>query len=296
MASMQWGIHLPQYGRAAGPQMITEAARQAEDLGFGGVWVSDHVAVPVNAPYPPPFIFDPIVTLTWAAAATNHVDLGTSVLVLPLRPVAALAKELASLDRLSGGRLIVGAASGWLEAEFAALGAPFARRGKATDESIAGLRACWGERVVEFVGAGAEIRNMRLEPKPAHRIPIWVGGTSPAAIKRATALGDGWHGIGLSPDAIREKVAAVRAVRPDPEFTISLRLTWDGLSSDLDDCRRQIDGYLAAGVQQVVIAPSQTTREGWLKSVERLAAALGVGQAGNPRISPSAPADPLPQQ
>src|SRR5206468_3385054 len=141
-----FGIHLPQYGRAAGADGITRAAKQAEELGFADVWVSDHLAVPSGAPYPPPFLFEPLITLTWAAAATQRVRLGTSVIVLPYRHPLHLAKELASLDVLAGGRLLLGAAAGWLEAEFDALGVPFAERGARTDEAIDALRACWEQR------------------------------------------------------------------------------------------------------------------------------------------------------
>ena len=128
---MRFGIHLPQYGRAADADGITRAALQAEDLGFADVWVSDHLAIPAAAPYPPAFLYEPLITLTWAAAATQRIGLGTSVLVLPYRNPVHLAKELASLDRLSDGRLVVGAAAGWLEGEFDALGVPFAERGRA---------------------------------------------------------------------------------------------------------------------------------------------------------------------
>ena len=116
---MQFGIHLPQSGPAAGASAIQTVARHAEDLGFSDVWVSDHVALPKDAPYPPSsYILEPLIALTWAAAATERVRLGTTVLVLPLRPPVLLAKMLGSLDILSGGRVLVGGASGWLAQEF----------------------------------------------------------------------------------------------------------------------------------------------------------------------------------
>src|ERR1041384_3805850 len=102
---VRFGVHLPQYGRAAGGDAIARAARQAEELGFADVWVSDHLAVPTDAPYPPAFLFEPVVSLTWAAAATSSIQLATSVLVLPYRHPLHLAKELASLDALAGGRV-----------------------------------------------------------------------------------------------------------------------------------------------------------------------------------------------
>src|SRR4030081_1635965 len=148
---MELGIHLPHIGRKAGPENIKRAAMQAEELGLADVWVSEHIIVPKDAPYPPSANFwDPVLTLTWAAAATKRVRLGTSVLVLPLRRPLPLAKELATLQNLSNGRLILGAGVGWMEAEFAALGAPFRERGRRMDEGIAMMRAVWGQDPVSF--------------------------------------------------------------------------------------------------------------------------------------------------
>ena len=124
---MRLGVHLPQFGRAAGPDAIARAAVQAEELGFDDVWVSDHLVVPDGMTYPPAFLFEPVITLTWAAAATRRVGLGTSVLILPYRHPVHLAKELASLDQLSGGRVVMGAGAGWLAGEFEALGRPGGR-------------------------------------------------------------------------------------------------------------------------------------------------------------------------
>src|SRR5687767_8390377 len=126
---MRVGIHLPQYGRVASAQAITTAARRAEELGFADVWVSDHVVHPAEQDYPSPFLFDPIVALTWAAAVTDRIGLGTSVLVLPSHVPLELANQLASLDNLSGGRLTVAGGVGWSEREFEALGHGFADRG-----------------------------------------------------------------------------------------------------------------------------------------------------------------------
>src|SRR3954469_102432 len=173
---MQVGIHLPQFGRASGPEAITRAAQAAETLGFADVWVSDHVAIPAAQDYPSPYLFDPLLTLGWAAAATEHVGLGTSVLVVPQHNPLALANSLASLDALSGGRLTVGAGVGWSEAEFAALGQSFADRGARMDEVLDVLRACWGPDPVDFHGEFVQLEAMKVQPKPAHDIPIWVGG------------------------------------------------------------------------------------------------------------------------
>ena len=213
---MQVGIHLPQFGRAASPEAITRAAQAAEALGFADVWVSDHIAIPAAQDYPSPYLYDPLLTLAWAAAATDQVGLGTSVLVVPQHTALALANSLASLDALSGGRLTVGAGVGWSAAEFAALGQSFTDRGKRFDEMIDVLRACWGTDPVDFDGEYVQLDAMKVQPKPAHAIPIWIGGSSEPAYVRAVTRGDGFHAIGLDPAGATTVVARLRRERPDP--------------------------------------------------------------------------------
>ena len=140
---MQLGIHLPHAGEQATPALIRRHAIRAEALGFADVWVSEHIIVPRREFPRSPLFYDPVVTLSYVAAVTERVRLGTTVLVLPMRHPLPLAKELASLHNLSGGRLILGAGVGWLEPEFAALGVPFRERGRRMDEGIAMMRAVW---------------------------------------------------------------------------------------------------------------------------------------------------------
>src|SRR3974377_799750 len=228
---MRVGIHLPHIGRKAGPEAIRRAAIQAEELGFADAWTSEHLIIPKDAPYPPSSSFYyPGLTLTWAAAYTNRIGLGTSVLVLPMRHPLPLAKELATLQNFSEGRLILGAGVGWLEAEFAALGAPFHERGRRTDEGIAMMRAVWTQDPVTFRSKyiPAEITDMTMTPLPVRPIPIWFGARSEAAYKRTVRIGDGWHGSQLTPDAAAPIVKRLRAERPEPELTISMPLHWNG--------------------------------------------------------------------
>ena len=149
---MRFGIHLPQYGRAAGADAITRAARLAEEVGFDDVWVSDHVVQPAAQDYPSPYLYDPFLTLTWAAAATTTVGLGTSVLVVPQYDPLWLANATASLDALSGGRLRLGVGVGWSEGEFAALGKSFHDRGARTDEILEILQAAWSTDPTSYRG------------------------------------------------------------------------------------------------------------------------------------------------
>ncbi len=275
-AGLEVGIHLPQFGRMAGPRVIATAARHAEALGFSHVWVSDHIVRPRTQDYPSPHLYDPLLTLTWAAAATDHIGLGTSVLVVPQYHPVWLANALASLDALSEGRLIVGTGVGWSEAEFAALGQSFHDRGARTDEMLAVLRACWGPDPVDHHGRFYDLDDLLVLPKPAHRIPLWVGGRGDAAYRRAFALGDGFHAIGLDIDGARAMCARVRAERPSPDFTISIRTGWDPLGMAHDQIRAERDAWTAAGVQHVVAAPWRRDEESWLRSMEVLAELCGL--------------------
>jgi probable F420-dependent oxidoreductase len=276
--SMRLGIHLPHIGRKAGPDAIRRAASQAEELGFADVWVSEHVILPKAAPYPPsPLFYEPILSLTWAAAATKRVGLGTSVIVLPMHHPVRIAKELATLQCLSAGRVIFGIGVGWLEAEFAALGAPFRERGRRMDESIALMRALWSEDPVSFKTRHipAEIAEMRMQPLPSQPIPIWVGGSSDRALERAMRLCDGWHGSRLTPEKAAPIVERLRRERPEAGFTISLRSGWDG--KDAGELRDRLAAYRAAGVGHVLAEPADREIDDWLRSVEEIArAAEGV--------------------
>jgi probable F420-dependent oxidoreductase len=268
---VQVGIHLPQFGRASSPAAITEAARLAEELGFADVWVSDHIAIPAAQDYPSPYLYDPLLTLAWAAAATERVGLGTSVLVVPQHNPLALANSLASLDALSGGRLTLGVGVGWSAAEFAALGQSFSDRGRRMDEMLDVLRACWGPDPVNFDGEFVQLDAMKVQPKPAHHIPIWVGGRSEPAYRRAAERADGFHAIGLDPEGARQVVERMRRDRPDESFTISLRTGWDPQGMEPDLIRRERDEFEAAGIQYVVSAPWRNDSVSWMRSMELLA-------------------------
>ena len=274
---MRVGIHLLHIGRKAGPEAIRRAAIQAEQLGFADAWTSEHIIIPKGAPYPPSALFyDPVLTLTWAAAFTKRIGLGTSVLVLPMRHPLPLAKELATLQNLAEGRLILGAGVGWLEDEFAALGVPFRERGRRMDEGIAMMRAVWSEDPVSFPARHipAVIDDMRMLPQPVKPIPIWIGGSSEAALNRALRL-DGWHGSRLSPEAAAPIVRRLREKRPEPEFTISLRGSWDG--KDDGALAARLAAYAEAGVGHILVEPAEQALDDWLRAVERTArAAEGV--------------------
>ena len=273
---MRYGIHLPQFGRAAGPDAIADAARAAEDLGFDDVWVSDHVIQPADQGYPSPYLYEPLLTLGWAAAATSRVGLGTSVLVASQYHPLWLANATASLDALSGGRLTLAIGVGWSEAEFAALGQEFHNRGKRTDEILDVLAACWETDPSTYHGTHYDFEDLRVLPKPAHPIDIWIGGGSEPAYRRAERA-SGFQVIGLKPETVAAPIARLRRDHPDPaSFTISLRTGWDPQGMDADEIARERDAFEAAGIQHVVAAPWQTDRDSWLRSMELLAGIVGL--------------------
>ena len=269
---MKIGIHLPQYGRAASGHAIREAAVAAEELGFADVWASDHIVHPAAQDYPSPYLFDPILTLTWAAAATTTVGIATSVLVVPQYHPLWLANATSSLDALSVGRLKLAVGVGWSEAEFRALGQGFHNRGRRTDEILEILQLCWSSDPVSYHGEFYEFDDIKVQPKPAHPIEIWVGGSTPPAFRRAARIGSGFQLIGLKPDTIVEPIRKLRADHPDPAtFTIGLRTGWDPQGMDPEEILREKEGFAAAGVQHVVCAPWRTDLDAWLRSMELLA-------------------------
>ncbi len=275
---MLLGSHLPQFGHVASPDSIARAARHAEELGFSDLWVSDHVVHPASQSYPSPYLYDPLLTLAWAAAATERIRIGTSVLVAPQHNPLWLANALASLDALSSGRLTLAVGVGWSEAEFDALGQSFHDRGRRMDEILALLRVCWRDDPASFDGEFYRFENIRVLPKPAHEIAIWIGGSSEAAYRRGVAMGDGFQLIGLTPDDARSPVARLRAARPEDTFTISLRTGWDPLGMEPDRIRRELAAFGDVGFQHVVSAPWRSSLDDWLRSMEQLADLTGLGE------------------
>jgi probable F420-dependent oxidoreductase len=271
---MRFGIHLPQFGRAIAAGGVQRAAVKAEELGFSDVWVSDHLVVPAGQSYPPPYLYDPLMALAFAGAVTSRISLGTSVLVATQYPSPlAVANSLASLDHLSSGRLILGVGIGWSQAEYEALGAPFDHRGQRLEEMIELWRTAWRDDPTTHEGRYYPFKDMRVLPKPAHEIPIWLGGASDAAIERATRLGNGYHGIGVKPEAAGALVERIRERRPEESFIISLRVPWDADASD-DAVRAGRDAYEAAGVQHLHYAPEKGDIDAWIAGMERLAGQL----------------------
>ncbi len=223
---MRLGLHALGIGPGARREVIDAVALAAEAAGFSTLWAGEHVvmtdhaksrypysedgqiAVPAHADW-----LDPLVALSFAAAATQRIRIATGVLLLPEHNPVALAKRAASLDVLCGGRLTLGIGVGWSREEFAALGVPFARRGQRASEYLRAMRALWREDVASFDGEFVAFSDVRVNPKPVRdqQIPVVVGGNSDAALRRVAEMGDGWYGFYL-PDveAVGERIALLR--------------------------------------------------------------------------------------
>jgi probable F420-dependent oxidoreductase len=247
---MEFGVSLPSRGTTTTTDSLRLLAQHAETVGLDSIWVSDHIIVPQQIesfyPYDPNGAFpadpeqdyyEPLTTLSFLAACTTRVQLGTSVLILPYRNALLTAKIVSTLDTLSGGRVILGVGVGWMEEEFEALGLDtFRQRGAVSDEYIRVFRTLWTDDAPSFEGEHVRFDNIGFAPRPVRRPhpPIWIGGHTGPAIRRAARLGDGWHPIGLrppanlTPDEMKNAVArlrdeAGRAGRNPQDVTISFR-------------------------------------------------------------------------
>jgi probable F420-dependent oxidoreductase len=225
--AMELGVFLPISGSATGPDTLTEAAQTAEAQGFDAVWTADRVVTPwkieTTYPYsesqqfivPPekPFL-DSLTCLAFLAGVTKSIRLGVSVLVLPYRHPLYWTRVAASIERLSKARLIMGVGVGWMEEEFAALGAPFRERGRMTDEQLEALTMLWRDEHISYAGKYYQFADVAFYPKPIQqpRIPVWVGGEGAAAQRRTAQYGDAWfpYFVRTTPTELRTGVERVR--------------------------------------------------------------------------------------
>jgi probable F420-dependent oxidoreductase len=230
------GAILPNYGAGSSADGIRRAAEAAEEAGFDSLWTTEHIVVGPEGVDPYGRVYDPLVTLGWIAGWTERIGLGTSIILVPLHNPFHLAKEVATLQELSGGRFRLGVGMGWHRDEYEFMGIPFERRGRRGDEAIRLMRALWNGEP-EFDGELWSYRDATAEPHPSPIPEIWVGGSSDRAIRRAHELGDVWH------PSRGSDVDHVRAVKERfPELRIVPR-TRPALA----------DAMLEAGAEGVVI-------------------------------------------
>jgi probable F420-dependent oxidoreductase len=269
---MRVGINLINFGPGVTPESLARSVELAETLGYHLVMISDHVAITpdVHARYPAPF-YDPFTTLGWLAALTRRVELGTTVIILPYRHPLETARMVANLDRLSGGRLILGIGAGWAKQEFDALGVPFQHRGAITNDYLAAIRTAWTHDVASYEGRFVSFKDVHTTPRPARapHPPIWVGGASDAALRRAVRHGDGWHPIRIRVDWLRDTgLPRLRQIAeadrmPTPALCprIRLSLTPSPLAEEqrvagegsLDQVRADLEALQALGARYVLL-------------------------------------------
>ncbi len=252
------------------PEGAARIARAAEAAGFDSLWGGEHVVLPDPQAPPSPLapedrITDPVVALAFLAAHTTRIRLATGIIIVPQRNPLVLAKQLATLDVLSGGRLIFGVGVGYLEPEFRALGIPFESRGPMTDDYLAAMRAIWAEARPSHHGLFAAFENVQAHPQPVQRPhpPIVIGGHTPAAFRRAVEQGFGWYGFALDAAGVRRcleglREAAERYERPAAlgplEISVTPRPTRGGAAMD----RATADHFAALGVHRLVLLPPRS--------------------------------------
>lgn len=280
---MRIGLFAPGTPKMAGGELLKSLGRHAERLGFGTLWVPEHVVlldkyssrypysqdglVPAKLGTP---LFDPFITLTMLAAVTSKIRLATGICLVPEHNPLVLAKVVATLDFLNGGRTVFGVGIGWLEEEFDAIGVPWERRAARTRDYITAMRKIWGEPVASHQGEFVKFEGVLSDPKPAQgaKVPVVFGGESDPALKRVASYGDGWVGFNLTPDEavgklkkLDELLAANGRKRSDVEITLSPYTK----PITTDDLKR----YRDLGVEEVVLVRLRPPR-----SEEELAQAL----------------------
>jgi probable F420-dependent oxidoreductase len=254
---MKFGMMMPTLGPLASGPGALEAqlaiAQRAEALGFDSLWVPDHVVIPTTIksrypynesgrfPMPPEQGFlEPIVALGFLAGVTKRVRLGTWVLVLPHRNPIVTAKMFASLDVLSGGRIMLGAGIGWMEEEITLLGAPFKKRGALSDEYLRAMKELWTNPDPQFEGQFVRFSGIKCEPKPVQKpLPVWIGGHSPRAMRRVAELGDGW-------------VAVPKSFAVFQEIYASLKIAADQAGRDIKNIQVMIGPSMASSVKSFI--------------------------------------------
>jgi probable F420-dependent oxidoreductase len=286
---MQLGINIANHKDLLSKQYIRATARLAEDLGFDSVWIPDHIIVPraVQERYGPVY-YDAMAVLAYLAGITNRVRLGTTVLVVPYRHPVVLAKELASVDQLSDGRIILGVGVGWAEAEFEVLNLAFAERGRRTDEALRVMQTLWSQDTPRFAGTYYAFADILFQPRPVQQpgVPIWVGGNSRAALRRTAEFAAGWHPIDQPPARLQADMDILATLcqqrgRTTPElcprFTVRVqeeaadgnRRFMEGSTTQITDDLLQVK---ALGATHVVLSTQTNDMSRFRWEIETLAA------------------------
>jgi probable F420-dependent oxidoreductase len=281
---MDYGMCLPNFPAGATPEGIEAGAAVAERLGWSTVWTTDHVMVPGDSADEYGHIYEAILTLAWVGARHPGIRLGSSVIVVPQRNAVLLAKELATLDSLTGGRLIAGVGVGWNRIEFANLGADerFPVRGAYLDETIRMWRHLWSGSTEPFRGRFHTFEDFTFSPLPVQgaSLPILVGGRAERALQRAGALGDGYHSTASSPSQYAQRLPTVRAAaeaaeRPMPSLSARVRVEFDRTTSGYamrgspDEIAGEVRAFAELGVTHLALSFGTTDPAELVTKAER---------------------------
>jgi probable F420-dependent oxidoreductase len=287
---MRYGIALPNFTRLATPDAIEAAAEAAESLGWEAVWTTDHVLVDrggAAADYRTNY--DAILTLAWIGSRYPRLKLGTSVIVVPQRNAVLLAKEIATLDALSGGRVIAGVGVGWNRKEFANLGAAerFHERGAYLSETVALWRHLWSGSGEPHDGRFHPLSDFVFTPLPAQgaALPIWIGGRSEPALRRAGRLADGYHSSAIGPAGYAERLPIIRSAaeeagRPMPTLSARVRVQLDqpagapdgyAMRGTPDQVAAEVRAFAELGVEHLALWFAEKSPEGLVAAAERFA-------------------------
>ena len=268
---MQVGVTMRNMGPESTRAMMEDCARAAQDSGAESIWITDHVAIPPDdAEGSGGRYVDPLITLAWLAGIVRTMKLASGVIVLPYRPPLMFARQVAALQELSTGRLLLGVGIGWMESEFRALGIKRNERGRDSDAVLAFLQKCFAADVVEANG-----QPFLFRPRPA-KPPLLVGGRAPHALERAARYGDGWLPMGLSPSdvvAAKKQYARLTGNLGKPPGTITLMTALP--LHDATQTREQLEEYRGAGVDRIVCAVRYRTYTEYAATMTKLAAVLG---------------------
>lgn len=256
---MQFGVCLPHRWKYASARLIADVAQEAESLSFDSLWVTDHVIVPVHHVERGHIFYEALMTLAFVSSITRTVAIGTTVLATPTRNPVVLAREVATLDALSGGRVILGLGTGWIREELEAVGVAWTERGRLLDEAITVLRHLWRQTgPISYSGRYTGFREMLFEPKPARPDgpPIWVGGMTEPSLRRVARTADGWLPWAVSAEELREGAEKIHAMSGGRKLTLAC-------FSPADIGSKSIEGYVGTlGERHHVItgSPDQVIR------------------------------------
>jgi len=274
---MKFGVCIPNYGETLSVDGMRTVALEAERMGYDSIWTTDHILMPTQSATPYEKVLESITSLAYLAAHTSTVKLGISSLIMAMRNPVVVVKQLATIDQISGGRIMLATSAGWMEQEFAHLGSNFHTRGKRLDESIKLVRQLWSDTTKpEFEGKSIPHRFNKVvfEPKPVQKhLTIWIAGSSEAAMRRAIALGDAWHPNVYPLDTFKKLVTQFRSLPGGKDKPICVRIGLNAkakdsifvgpqgdrrtiLSGNLNENKNTVSELQKLGVSYILVTPS----------------------------------------